>query len=95
MSRLGDSMDVPFEDGPPGQFIDLEHAHVSGGMVVMAAVLPVDGDPKPTLVFRFATPLGTFYPPMVLVLDDDQVRNVPDLVTKAVHSAVRAAKEAS
>ena len=92
---LGHSLDVPFEEGPPGQTIDLDKAHLAGGMVVMAAVIPVEGEPKPVLVFRFVAPLGQFYTPLVLVLDDDQARNVPALVTRAVTAAVRAAKEAS
>ena len=93
--RLGNSMDLPFEQGPPDQTINLDRAHLAGGMVVMAAVIPVDGEPKPVLVFRFAAPLGQFYSPLVLVMDDDQMRKVPDLVAGAARAAVRAAKEAS
>lgn len=92
---LGNSLDLPFEDGPSGQTIDLDRAHLAGGMVVMAAVLPVDGEPKPVLIFRFTAPLGQFYSPVVLVMDDDQVRKVPSLISKAVAAAVRVAKESS
>lgn len=96
MSRLGDSMDVPWEDNPPGQFVTDEFL-MSGGVVVAGAVVPMpdDGDPKPALVFRFSSPLGQFYNPVLLVLDDDQAANLPRLVRQAVDGARRAAREAS
>ena len=56
MSRIGDSMDLPFEPNPPGQTLD-EGMLPSGGVVVMAATVPLpDGDMKPGIVFRFADP---------------------------------------
>ncbi|HET7386881.1 MAG TPA: hypothetical protein VFJ19_09500 [Nocardioidaceae bacterium] len=95
MSRLGNSMDLPFENNPTGTSVPLDDALISGGVVVMAAVVPVDGGPKPALVFRFSDPHGRFYPPMVLVADDDQMAKTTDLVSKAVRAARAAAKGAA
>jgi hypothetical protein len=94
MSRLGDSMDLPYEDNPPGQFIE-DVFSVSGGVVVAGAWLPVDGENKPALVFRFSNPLGQFLTPILLVLDDDQAAKLPDLIKKAVSGAIKAAREAA
>lgn len=94
MSGLGNSMDVPFEENPPGQFITDEFL-LSGGVVVAAAVVPVGDETKPALIFRFSNPFGEFYSPVALVLDDDQAAKVTDLVSKAVTCAVNAAKERS
>jgi hypothetical protein len=91
--NLGDSLDVPFEEGPRGQTLDLSDAHLSGGLVVLAASVPIGDERKPALVFRFTTPHGEFYPPMLLVLDETQARKTPDLITNAVHAAIKASRE--
>lgn len=59
MSRLGDSMDLPYEPNPLGQSIQ-DLVHLSGGVVVAAATVPMpdDGEMKPALLFRFSDPLG-------------------------------------
>ena len=94
MTGLGNSMDLPFEHNPPGQRLDLSHAHLSGGVVVMAATVPVpDVGIRPCLIFRFATPLGDMYPPMLLVLDDDQASKLPALVSTAVDAAMKEARD--
>lgn len=88
-------MDLPFEEGPSGQFIE-DDFKVSGGVVVAGALAPLlDGDVKPALIFRFTSPFGVFYPPVLLVLDDDQASKLPQLVTDAVTAARKAAEEAS
>ena len=92
MPDLGSSMGLPFEEGPPGDRMDLT-GYVCGGLVVMAAVLPVEDELKPALVFRFADALGQFHTPFVLVLDEDQARNLVPLVTQAVDAAIRTARE--
>lgn len=96
MSRLGDSMDLPYEPNPPGQFIT-DGFLVSGGVVIAAATLPMpdDGEHKPALVFRFSDPHGQFYAPVLLVLDDDQAANLPHLVRESVDGAREAARKAS
>ena len=96
MSRLGDSMDLPYEDNPAPVFIT-DDLRLSGGVVVAAAVVPLpdDGTLKPTLVFRFSDPFGNFYPPIALVLDDQQAAKLPTLVRDAVEGARKAAKRAS
>jgi hypothetical protein len=92
MSALGDDMDLPYEPGPPGYLHDTD-ARFSGGVVVMASVVDVpEAGPKPALVFRFITPTGGFYPPTVLVCDDDQLAKLRPLILQAVHAAREAAK---
>jgi hypothetical protein len=94
MSGLGNSMDLPFE--PTSGHLEDDHVHYSGGLVVMAAVTPVPGvGPKPTLVFRFATQTGEFYPSVVLVCDDDQMAKLRPLIVQAVQLARQSAREAS
>lgn len=93
--RLGNSMDLPFEEAPPGQTLDLSDAAISGGLVVMAATMPVpDVGTLPALVFRFATPTGQFYRPILLVLDEDQAAKLPQLVLASVAAAINRAKTA-
>lgn len=85
-------MDLPFEAGDGGQLAD-EHVHYSGGVVVMASVVDVPGlGPLPALVFRFATPAGGFYPPFVLITDDDQMAKLRPLIAESIHTAREAAK---
>jgi hypothetical protein len=92
MSNLGSSMDLPFEPSPPGDLQD-GHVHFSGGVVVMASFVDVpEVGPKPALVFRFATPTGDFYPPVVLVCDDDQLAKLRPLILHAIHAAREGAK---
>jgi hypothetical protein len=89
---VGD-LDMPFEPGDRFE-LDLEHAFVAGGVVVMAAAIPTpDGDQIPALVFRFANVDGTgFDRPTVLALHDPSMaRALPKLIT----NAIRAAKAAS
>lgn len=92
MGDLGDhGLDLPFEP-TSGELTD-EHVHMSGGLVVMAAVTPVPGvGPKPTLVFRFSDPFGHFYPAMVLIQDDDQIAKLRPLINQAIHAAREGAK---
>lgn len=93
MGDLGNNMDLPFEADNTGGVLHDEHVHYSGGLAVMAAVVPVpEIGPKPALIFRFATPLGDFYPPIVLVADDDQLAKLRPLLQAAIATARRAAK---
>lgn len=96
--QLGNNMDVPYESDPasPRTELDLGGAvQLSGGVVVMAAVTPVpEIGPKPTLVFRFARPDGTLYPPIALITDDDQLAKLRPLIQGAIADARRAAREA-
>ncbi len=92
MSDLGNSMDLPFE--PTTGALEDEHVHFSGGVVVMASVVAVpDAGPKPALVFRFSTPLGEFYPAIVLVTDDDQMAKLRPLINESIAAARRGAQE--
>lgn len=85
-------LDLPFEEGAAGPLAD-DHVHLSGGLVVMAATTPIpEAGVLPTLVFRFSSPVGEFYPPFVLVLDDDQMGKLRPLIMEAIAAARRAAK---
>lgn len=93
MGDLGDSLDLPFEESPSGQMPDIAEALFSGGLVVMALAVDVPAVGKnPALAFRFATPTGGFYQPIVLVTDDDQLAKLQPLIIEAVQTARRAAK---
>lgn len=95
MTDLGNSMDLPFEEGGAGDLAD-DHVHYSGGLVVMAATIDVpDLGVKPALVFRFATPEGGFYPPVCLVADDDQLAKLRPLIVEAIATARRSASGAT
>ena len=95
MGDLGNSMDLPFEPGGEGPMLD-DHVHFSGGVVVSASVVDVpEIGPKPALVFRFATPLGGFYPPVVLVQDDDQMAKLRPLIFQAIKAARDGARKAA
>jgi len=87
MRSLGDGgLDLPFDGQDPTELTD--GFLLSGGVVVMAALVPVDGKDEPALVFRFARPDGEFYPPVLLVVSDEQMSGLIPLVTKAVRAAV-------
>lgn len=97
MRSLGDGgLDLPFEGQDrtdlTGEFLP------SGGVVVMAAVVPVGGNDEPNdepaLVFRFARPDGEFYPPILLVTSDEQLTAIIPLVAKAVEAATTQARQA-
>lgn len=92
--NLGDSMDLPYEPST-GHLLD-DHVHFSGAVVVMASTVNVpEIGHKPALVFRFTTPVGDFYTPVVLVMDDDQMAKLRPLLMQAIHAAREAAKAAS
>lgn len=89
---LGDSLDLPYEGQDP-TWLDLDAAMLSGGVVVMGAVVPVpDVGPKPGIVFRFARPDGEFWPPVVLIVDPRQAQKLTPLVRAAVETAILAAR---
>lgn len=97
MSDDPNSMDLPFEDMPGGMpMLDMNEALLSGGVVVLAASLPdADGVPLPAIVFRFATPTGEFHPPVLLLLDDKRLKELPKLVKQATMAARRAVSDAT
>lgn len=91
MADLGNSMDLPLEP-TIGELLDAD-AQYSGGVVVMPSIVDVpEVGVKPALVFRFATPLGGFYPAIVLVADDDQMAKLRPLIVEGIQMARRAAK---
>lgn len=96
MSDLGDhNLDLPFMPQEPTPGLQGEHVHMSGGLVVMAAVVDVPQvGKKPALVFRFAIPDGSgFYPPVCLVADDDQIAKLRPLINEAIAAARRGAQQ--
>lgn len=94
---MSGDLNLPFEPTPgdPGSNeLDLTDPLLSGGVVVMAAMIPTeDGGNLPGLVFRFAKPDGTgFHPPMLLACDEpDNLRALIPLVRDAVNGAISAA----
>jgi hypothetical protein len=86
-------LDLPFEEGPPGQTMPLGDGHIAAGMVVIAGVVPVgDRGLMPCLIYRFANPDGSgFYPEMVLIVDDEQMLKLAQLIVAASTAAVRGA----
>jgi len=50
---------------------------------------------SPALVFRFIDPLGQFYPPFVLVQDDDQMAKMRPLLFQAIAAARKSASDAA
>lgn len=85
-------MDLPFARQTP-TVIDLDDAALSGGLVIMAAAVPVPERGKlPALLYRFAKPDGSgFYPPILLVVDEDQMSKTAQLTASAVAAAIHAA----
>lgn len=73
--------------------VDLDDAALAGGVVIMAAALPVpEQGLLPALVYRFAKPDGSgFYPPIVLVIDEDQMTKTAQLTASAAAAAIQAA----
>lgn len=85
-------LDLPFEAGGEGPMLDTDQARLSGGLVVLAATIPTDGGVWPALVFRFATPTGGFYPPIVLATEDEQLAKLRPLINEAIAAARRGAR---
>lgn len=85
-------MDLPFTRHAPTE-IDLSDADVAGGLVMMAAAVPVpEHGTLPALVYRFAKPDGSgFYRPIVLIVDEDQMLKTAQLTASAVAAAIQAA----
>jgi hypothetical protein len=87
-------MDLPFARQTPTE-INLNDATVAGGLVLLAAAVPVpEHGTLPALIYRFTKPDGSgFYPPIVLVLDEDQMFKTAQLTASAVAAAIEAATE--
>jgi hypothetical protein len=92
-------MDLPFEINPPGQHdIPAEDMILTGGVVTMSAVIPVETDgvehQYPGVVFRFATVDGQMLPPVLLVMDEGRMIRLGKLVGEAAKTAVIHARAA-
>lgn len=88
---MSNDLDMPFEEGP---LADMEiDGVVASGLVVMAGTMPVpETGVMPCLIYRFANPDGSgFYPPMILVVDEDQMTKLAQLVASATAAAIKAA----
>lgn len=97
MAGLGNDIDLPFEAGEYGHVdVTAEGGQIAGGVIVMAATAPVPGiGPTPTLVFRFTTPTGGLYPPIALVLNEDQMKKLRPLLNEAIHLSIERARQES
>jgi hypothetical protein len=97
---LGDrGMDMRFEINPPGQrSIPAEDMILTGGVVTMATLVPVPIDgvehQYPAVVFRFSTVEGEMLPPVLLVLEEDQMAGLGHLVGQTADAAVTHARAA-
>lgn len=95
MKSLGDGgMNVPYEDNPEpvlAEDLGLTHSHISAGVVTMAATVDVAGERQPAILFRFGDGNGDFYPPMLLVLSDEEMAALPDVIGDAARAALSAA----
>lgn len=88
---MSKELDLPFESNQTPQELDLGHAHFAGGVVVMASFMEAPEGKLPTLVYRFAKADGTgFYPPMIVVVDEDQLTKLAQLTASAVAAAIKA-----
>lgn len=93
--HLGDDLDLPFEATGDGTTVSLADAVLAGGWVVSASSVPVPGvGTCPALVFRFARYDGHLLRPVVLILDEQQMRKAGPLATSAAGAAIRAARGA-
>lgn len=91
MTRLGDSLDLPFEDVPGGPLqVPIGNAQICGGIVVKAVKVPVGRDTFPGLIFQFYKVDGIPATPVLLVADPDQMRKLVPLVSAAVDSSIAA-----
>ena len=84
----GNDLNLPFEPTDPFQIN--EPLTFSGGVVVAAMFLEINGHKHPAVMFRFARHDGTgFHPPMVLACDSvADLRALPALVEQAVTHAI-------
>lgn len=87
-----------YESNPEPVPVDLNEAQVSGGVIVMASVIPVNESTfLPSLIFRFAKVDGSgFWPPIVLAVENaTELRELRPLINAAVHDACEAVKRMS
>jgi hypothetical protein len=92
---FGGELDLPFEEGPPGQTMPFGDGTFASGLVLLAGTIPVpDVGVMACLIYRFANPDGSgFYPPIVLVVDDQQMAGITQLTAAASDAAVRTARQ--
>lgn len=90
---MSNDLDLPFES-QPNTPADVSDGHLAGGLVVIAALVDVpDRGKMPALVYRFAIPDGSgFYPPMTLIVDEDQMAKLAQLTASATAAAIKAAR---
>lgn len=83
-------INLPFEEAPMRPLHDEDRLKLSGGLVVMAGVVPVLDKKMPAIIFRFFDPRGKMYDPIGLVVDEHQMRDLKVLVEQAVDAAIKA-----
>lgn len=93
----GHGLNLPYSDnGDDPVARDLSDALLSGGVVILAAAVPLaDGSgTHPAIVFQFAKPDGSgFHPPIMLAPDrPDDLRALIPLVRDSVNGAISAAR---
>jgi hypothetical protein len=89
------NLNLPFGDVPPGMTLDMSDALLSGGALLLAAVVPIEGGGHlPAVVFRFASADGSgFHTPIMFACDDpDHLDALVPLLQDAIAAAKAAAK---
>jgi hypothetical protein len=87
---MNGDMNLPFEPQEPTE--SHEDFALSGGVVVMSALVPTDDGLEPVIVFRFARADGSgFMPPIALGFEADQVDGFTLLIRQAMERALEAA----
>lgn len=87
---MNGDLNLPFEPQEPTE--TYEAFAMSGGVVVMSALVPTPAGLEPMIVFRFAHADGSgFMPPIALGFEADQVDGLTLLIRQAMERALEAA----
>jgi hypothetical protein len=88
---MNGDLNLPFEPQEPTPALD--DFALSGGVVVMSALVPTGDGLEPMIVFRFAHADGSgFMPPIALGFEADQVDDFTLLIRQAMERALEAAR---
>lgn len=83
---------LPFEEQDPHPLtLAGDSTVVAGGLVAMGALTKTPLGLFPLLIMRFDVPGTVDMPSVALLMDVEQLRQVPGLVEQAVNSAIRKA----
>lgn len=91
------NLNLPYEDVPSGPiypYREADHLELSGGVVLLGAVIPhpVHGRPHPAIIFRFMRPDGVAYPDRLLVVESEELTALGILLRDTIEGAHRGAQ---